>query len=56
MAVTPLTPRTGGGAGAAAHARPGLVVTDVDPSGAAAAVGVQPGDVIKRVNDRESRR
>ena len=30
----------------------GLVITDVDPSGAAASAGLRPGDVIKAVNGR----
>jgi serine protease Do len=31
----------------------GLIVTDVDPDGEAAASGLQPGDVIQKVNGRE---
>jgi len=30
-------------------------VTDVDPSGVAAEAGLQPGDVVKRVNGRDVR-
>ena len=31
----------------------GVVITDVDPDGAAADTGLQPGDVIQKVNGRE---
>jgi S1-C subfamily serine protease len=52
MAVSPLTP------GVAEQlelprTETGLVVTNVDPAGAAASVGIQAGDVIKQVNDRD---
>ena len=52
MSVTPLTPRV-----AAQLELPksekGLVITDVDPAGIAADAGLQPGDVVKKVNGRE---
>ena len=31
----------------------GVVITDVDPDGAAAETGLQPGDVIQKVNGRD---
>jgi serine protease Do len=31
----------------------GLVITDVDPSGVAADAGLQPGDIVKKVNGQE---
>jgi serine protease Do len=48
-AVTPLTPElaTQLGLGRNAH---GVVVKNVDPAGAAAEAGLQPGDVIEQVN------
>jgi serine protease Do len=48
-AVTPMTPElaTRLGLGRNAH---GLVITEVDPTGAAAEAGLQPGDVIEQVN------
>ena len=52
MAVTPLTPQLAQEL-ELERGETGLVVTDVDPSGAAATSGVRPGDLIKRVNDRE---
>jgi len=33
----------------------GVVVTDVDPDGAAAEAGIQPGDVIREVSGTEIR-
>ncbi len=52
MAVTPLTPQLAEEL-ELARGEAGLVVTDVDPSGVAATSGVRPGDLIKRVNDRD---
>jgi serine protease Do len=52
MAVTPLTPQLAQQL-ELAKGENGLVVTDVDPSGVAATSGVRPGDLIKRVNDRD---
>ena len=52
MAVTPLTPQLAEDLDLE-RGETGLVVTDVDPSGAAATSGVRPGDLIKRVNDRD---
>ena len=52
MAVTPLTPQLAEEL-ELGRGETGLVVTDVDPSGAAATSGVRPGDLIKRVNDRD---
>lgn len=54
MTIETLTPQSAKAAGLLSTAR-GLVVADVDPAGAAAAAGVQPGDVITRVNDRAVR-
>ena len=51
MAVARLTPDVAGELGLAAN-ETGLVVTDVDPDGSAAAAGLQPGDVIRSVNGR----
>lgn len=51
MTIQPLTPQSANAAGLPATAK-GLVVADVDPAGAAAAAGIQPGDVITRVNNR----
>jgi serine protease Do len=52
MSVRPLTPELAEEL-ELPRGETGLVVADVDPSGAAATSGVRPGDVIKRVNDRE---
>jgi Do/DeqQ family serine protease len=52
MSVTPLTPRIAEQLELSRNAK-GVVVTDVDPAGAAASAGIQEGDVITRVNDRE---
>jgi len=52
MSVTPLTPRIAEQLELSRNAT-GVVVTDVDPAGAAASAGIQRGDVITRVNDRE---
>jgi S1-C subfamily serine protease len=49
MAVTPMTPELASRLGLPGDAA-GLVVTDVDPAGAAGAAGLQPGDVIEQVN------
>ncbi len=48
-AVTPMTPELAARLGLGSGAR-GLVITDVDPAGAAAEAGLQPGDVIEQVN------
>ena len=53
IAVTPLTPDVAGELGLPANDT-GLVVTDVDPAGAAATAGLQPGDVIRSVNGRDA--
>jgi serine protease Do len=52
MAVSPLTPEVAEQL-RLPRTEKGLVVTDVDPAGVAASVGIQPGDVIKQANDRE---
>jgi S1-C subfamily serine protease len=52
MSVTPLTPRIASEL-ELPRTESGLVVTEVDPSGVAADAGLQPGDVLKRVNGRE---
>ena len=52
MSVSPLTPRMAEEL-ELPRSEKGLVVTDVDPAGAAASAGIQEGDVITRVNDRE---
>ena len=54
LAVQPLTPSLARQLGLAGEGT-GLVVTDVDPSGAGAAAGVREGDVIRRVNGRNVR-
>ncbi len=51
MSVTPLTPRVAEQL-ELPRTEKGLVVTDLDPAGAAASAGIQQGDVITRVNDR----
>ena len=51
MSVTPLTPRIAEELDLPRNEK-GLVVTDLDPAGAAASAGIQQGDVITRVNDR----
>jgi Do/DeqQ family serine protease len=51
MSVTPLTPQVAEQL-ELPRGEKGLVVTDVDPAGAAASAGIQQGDVITRVNDR----
>jgi serine protease Do len=48
-AVTPMTPELAARLGLGSGAR-GLVITDVEPAGAAAEAGLQPGDVIEQVN------
>ena len=52
MAVSPLTPEVAEQL-QLPRTEKGLVVTDVDPAGIAASVGIQAGDVIKQANDRE---
>jgi len=52
MAVSPLTPDIAEQL-QLPRTEKGLVVTDVDPAGVAASVGIQAGDVIKQANDRE---
>jgi serine protease Do len=47
--VTPMTPDLAARLGLSGDAQ-GLVITDVDPSGAAAEGGLRPGDVIEQVN------
>jgi len=54
MTVAPLTPRVASELDLP-RTETGLVVTDVDPSGVAAEAGLQPGDVVKRVNGRDVR-
>ena len=51
MTVSPLTGRLARELELPRNAS-GLVITDVDPSGAAASAGLRPGDVIKAVNGR----
>jgi S1-C subfamily serine protease len=48
-AVTPMTPELAARLGLGSGAQ-GLVITDVEPAGAAAEAGLQPGDVIEQVN------
>src|SRR5215475_7882160 len=48
-AVIPLTPELATQLGLSRNAH-GLVIKDVDPAGAAAEAGLQPGDVIEQVN------
>ncbi|HMB26454.1 MAG TPA: PDZ domain-containing protein, partial [Blastocatellia bacterium] len=52
--VTPMTPELAARLGLGRDAR-GLVITDVDPAGAAAEAGLQPGDVIEQINRQEVR-
>jgi len=52
MAVSPLTPEVAEQL-RLPRTEKGLVVTDVDPAGVAASVGIRAGDVIKQANDRE---
>jgi Do/DeqQ family serine protease len=52
MTVTPLTPRVASELDLP-RTEKGLVITDVDPAGAAADAGLQPGDVVKKVNGQE---
>ncbi|MGH9934730.1 MAG: DegQ family serine endoprotease, partial [Blastocatellia bacterium] len=49
LIVTPMTPELAARLGLRRAAR-GLVITDVDSEGAAAAAGLQPGDVIEQVD------
>ena len=52
MTVQPLTPELAERFELTRGTR-GLIVTDVDPDGAAADTGLQPGDVIQKVNGRD---
>lgn len=52
MAVSPVTPQLADQLGLARDEQ-GVVVTDVDPAGPAGSAGLQPGDVITRVNERD---
>jgi len=52
MTLSPLTPQLARRLDLPAAAA-GIVVTDVDPDGAAASAGVRPGDLIKKVNGRD---
>lgn len=49
MSVAPLTPRLAAQLGLRPNVE-GVVVTNIDPAGAAADAGMQPGDVIEQVN------
>jgi serine protease Do len=49
MAVEPLTPQVARELGLS-NRKAGVVVRDVNPDGAAASAGIQPGDVIIQVN------
>ena len=51
MSVTPVTPQIAEQL-ELPRGEKGLVVTDLDPAGAAASAGIEEGDVITRVNDR----
>jgi serine protease Do len=51
VAVEPLTPRLADRLEIPRSVE-GLAVTDIDPDGAAAAAGLQAGDVIRQVNGR----
>ena len=53
MSVSPLTPELAREYSLPRSAR-GVVVTDVDPDGGAAASGVEPNDVIEKVNGRST--
>ncbi len=54
IAVTPVTPDVAGQYSLEPSTR-GLLVTGVDPNGPAAAAGVQPNDVIEKVNGQATR-
>lgn len=54
MSVTPMTPELASRLGLRGDAR-GLVVTGVDPTGAAGVAGLRPGDVIEQVNRQSVR-
>jgi S1-C subfamily serine protease len=54
MTVQPLTPRLAEQL-EVPRATEGLAVTDVDPDGAAAAAGIQEGDIIRQVNGKSVR-
>jgi serine protease Do len=54
MTVTALTPEVASEL-ELPRTEKGLVVTEIDPAGVAAEAGLQPGDVLKRVNGREVR-
>jgi Do/DeqQ family serine protease len=52
MTVTPITPQVASELDLP-RTEKGLVITDVDPSGVAADAGLQPGDLVKKVNGRD---
>jgi serine protease Do len=52
MTVAPLTPRVASELDLP-RTEKGLVITDVDPAGVAADAGLQPGDVVKKVNGQD---
>lgn len=54
IVVQPLTPQVAERVGLP-RSTTGLLITDVDPAGPAADVGIHSGDVIARVNDRQVR-
>lgn len=54
LAVQPITPALAQQLGLNIETQ-GLVVTDIDPSGPAADLGIQPGDVIEQVNQQPVR-
>jgi serine protease Do len=54
ISVVPLTPQLAGQVGVPRNTQ-GVVVESVDPSGPAAAAGIQAGDVIQQVNRQEVR-
>ena len=51
MAVEPLTPELAGRLGLGRNVK-GVVITDIDPSGAAASAGLREGDVIQQANGK----
>jgi Do/DeqQ family serine protease len=54
MTVAPLTPQVASEL-ELPRTETGVVVTEVDPGGVAAEAGLQPGDILKKVNGREVR-
>jgi serine protease Do len=52
MTVAPMTPKLAAELDLPSN-ETGVVVTDVDPAGAAAEAGFRPGDVVKKVNGRD---